>query len=150
MSSSSSVTTTNPLALFARDPMYGSVYDILQRPYIGSWGDANVEYARIRQPNAWKELRELLAAKPTQDSQAKAAELVKEINSLSADLGDTSAKSATSGLAAETVVKLWMPPVKAAVPKSSGPKPSASKAGAKKVMNTFAALAESDDEDGDE
>lgn len=143
--SSTSVSTTNPLALFATDPMYGSVYDILQRPYIGSWGDANVEYARIRQPIAWKELREVLAAKPTQENQARAADLVKQIVTLSADLGDTSAKSATSGLAAETVVKLWMPPAKAVVPKSSGPKPAA-----KKVMNTFAALAESDDEDGDE
>ena len=144
MSSPASV-TLNPLASFAADPTYGSVYSILQRGHIGSWADANVEYARIRQPLAWKELHELLAAKPTKDSQAKAAELVKEISSLCADLGDTSAKSATSGLAAETVVKLWMPPVKAAVPKSSGPK-----AAAKKVLNTYAALAEDSDEDGDE
>ena len=117
------------------DPLYASVNRILQRPYIGSWADASAEFARIRHGVVWGELRKLFAGKCTAKNKERAAELVEELVSVCAEIGDTSGTSKTSHAAATAALKTWMPP------------PSSSSTAKKPVKNTFAALAEDDDED---
>lgn len=140
--STTNVSASIPSLAFQADPFFGSVERILQRDYVGSWADASLEYSRIRSGLIWTDLRALTAAACTKANQDKAKQLLKELQSVSADLGDTAPSSATSFAAAESVVKLWMPPVKVTVPASSGAKPAA-----KKVVNTFAALAEDSEEE---
>ncbi len=112
--------------------LYASVERILQRPYIGSWADASAEFARIRHGVVWGELRKLFAGKCTPKNKERATELVEELVSVCAEIGDTSATSKTSHAAATAALKTWMPPP-----------PSSTK---KVIQNTFAALVE-DDED---
>lgn len=134
--STTNVSAPIPSLVIEADPVYGSVFNILKRDYIGSWADATMEYSRIRRDIIWAELRSLTAAAYTKTNQDKVAKLLKELQSISADLCDTSPSSGTSFTAAESVVKLWTPAP------SSGPKPAP-----KKVVNTFAALADSDEDD---
>jgi hypothetical protein len=121
------------------DPLYASVDRILQRNYIGSWGDASAEYARIRHGLVWGELRTLFAGKCTTANKERATVLVAELESLCSEIRDTSVSSSTSHAAATAALKAWMPP-----PPSSSTTTTTTK---KVVKNTFAALAEDSDED---
>lgn len=139
--SSTNVSSPAPSLVLPMDPLYGSVESILKRDYVGSWADATMEYSRIRRGVIWTELNALTASAYTKANQEKAAKLLKELQSVSADLCDTSPTSSTSFAAAESVVKRWTPAPRP-TPAASGPKSAA-----KKVVNTFAALAEESDEE---
>ncbi len=115
------------------DPLYASVDRILQRNYIGSWGDASAEYARIRHGVVWGELRTLFAGKYTVKNKERATELIGELESVCAEIGDTKASSKTSHAAAAAALQTWMPPP-----------PSSSK---KVVKNIFAVIVEDDEKD---
>lgn len=129
------VSTTLPSLQMQADPLFGSVERILQRDYIGSWADASLEYARIRRGMLWTELRTLTGSSASKANQERAAKLLKELQSVAAELSDTAPSSSTSFAAAESIVKRW-------TPAPAPPKPAA-----KKIVNTFAALTEDSDEE---
>ena len=139
---------------YVSDPKYGSVYRILTRPYIGSWGDANAEYSRIRRKDIATELRSILSTPPSQDNIARCEELLKELRTVESDIS-TQADAAKTIAATESTIATWAAPVKAApapvkTPVKTAKTTTAPPAPKKpKVVNTFAALAEDSDEDNE-
>lgn len=128
----SSTTTTTPpppslLLGLSSDPVYGSVYALLERNYIGSWGDACVLYDNIRREAIWTELTGLVRTKPTEAKALAARELLNELEHVDTSL---------SFIKADGIVRKWAP---SAVPKIAI-KNSA-------VFNAFHSLAEDSDEE---
>ncbi len=130
MSSSSSLS----LKASSNDPIYGSVYKLLQNDYIGSWADAGYAYSQTRRDLVWTGIKALLSAKPTKGNQEKMAPLLQELQRISADLSDTAASSPTSFLAAQALVTVWATPAPV-------------KASANGPRNAFAALSGDSDEE---
>ncbi len=128
-----SSTTSFNLLSFSDDPLYGEVYQILNRNYIGSWGDACMLYDKIRSDAIWSELTSMTSRKPNKGDVERASSLLEELHRF-----DTQTNIAK----AESVVRTWSPPVTAAKP------PLHPKTNTKtmKTTNSFAALNDDDDE----
>ena len=124
---SSTTTPPSPLLNLSSDPVYGSVYKILERDYIGSWGDACVLYDTIRREAIWTELTGLVRTKATEAKATAARELLNELEHVDTSL---------SFIKADGIVRKWAP---SALPKIAI-KNSA-------VFNAFHSLAEDSDEE---
>ena len=122
------MSTTLNAQYWIADPTYGQVYKILLGNSLGSWAAADELYTQIRTRAIWSELNTMTAKKPTPTATERATELLDELNRLSGSQG--------AFADATNVVKTWAPP--------SGPRIVAVKKPA--VVNTFAALAEEDEE----
>lgn len=115
-------------SVFDNSP-YTEVYRILQRNYIGSWGDACYLYDQIRRDAIWTELTGLAREKPTQDTAQRAQELLRELKSV-----DSSSVSR-----AQSIVQT----LTHAAPVTAAPVQLKNK----RVTNAFATLYETDDDD---
>jgi hypothetical protein len=125
------MSSTNSLSLLdcSNDPVYGEIYQILQRSYIGSWGDACYRYDQIRREAIWTELTGLTTTRPTKNTAERAHELLDELKRV----------DNASVPRAESVVLTWAPAASAVLPKTAAKN--------KRVSNAFATLFESDDEE---
>jgi hypothetical protein len=128
-SSNLKMSSTKSLSLLdcSNDPVYGDIYQILQRNYLGSWGDACFLYDQIRRDAIWTELTGLITARPTKTAAQRAQELLEELKNV-----DNSSMPK-----AESVVRTWAPPAKAKTAAST----------AKAPTNAFATLCEDSDEE---
>lgn len=123
---------------FTDDPVYGEVYSILQRNYIGSWGDACYLYDQIQRKAIWAELTSMVQAKPTAAQRTRANSLLQDLQRF-----DTAANVTK----AESVVRTWSPPPASATRTSTGKPPvhpNTKKSNAANTKNSFALL--NDDE----
>lgn len=116
--------------ILCADPVYGDVHRYLING--GSWYEADQMHWRILQKIALKGLCDVTAGKSTKANQEKAAALLGQLKETTTQLFPNEDSMAVF-LKAESIVKAWAPPPKAAVK------------AAVKTGNVFAAL--DDDEE---
>jgi threonyl-tRNA synthetase len=123
--------SVNLLDILCQDPVFGSIDRYLQNG--GSWYEADQMYWRIIQKQAFEQLRELTAAKPTKSNQEKAQSYLEQLKETTTQLLPKD-HSVAVFQRADQAVKTWAPP-KAAPKKKIA------------TMNVFAALNEDSEEE---
>ena len=135
--SSSTSSLASPLNIFATDdPVYGDVYSILQRNYIGSWGDACYLYDQIQREAIWSELTSMVQAKPTAAQRTRANSLLQDLQRF-----DTAANVTK----AESVVRTWSPPPATTATGKPPVHPNTKKPKTANTKNSFALLNDDDE-----
>jgi hypothetical protein len=118
--------------LLCSDPVHGAVYRMLFNG--GSWFEADQLHWKIHRENALVSLGSLTAEKPTKANQEKAQIALSDLKEATVQLCPSPDPALAAFHRLESVVAKWEPKKATAAPKNG-------------VKNTFAALAEDDEED---